>query len=391
MLGAVYLGIQAFDMAVALCLIVLVPATIVAAYYLLFTALGQFPIRRLACSSVPHRIAVLIPAHDEEIGLARTLRSLRAATYPSDRLHLGVVADNCNDRTAAVAAQCGADVIVRTDPDRRGKGFALAHGLTHILPRCPDAVLILDADCEVSAGLLRRFDQLLSEGVEAAQAWVSSRNADEGPAGYLAAVGAEIDHAVAVGRERGGWSVPLRGTGMLFRRELLERFPWTATGPTEDAEYARTLVQAGVRVRLVSDECVLCEAPPTTETLCIQRERWRAALRVPGGVPRLFMSKPLVLLQLLAATGTVLFCRPFLPAPLGGVFGIWLGMVGLATVWVYGRAVVRVGMTRSRLISLCRTPALIARLGWIALESLWKRERTWKRTARRPKLPEQSR
>src|SRR6476469_6442466 len=70
---------------------------------------------------------VLVPAHDEENGLPATLAGLLPLLRPGDRLL--VVADNCTDRTAAAARAAGAEVVERHDPDRRGKGYALAAGV----------------------------------------------------------------------------------------------------------------------------------------------------------------------------------------------------------------------------------------------------------------------
>lgn len=371
-------------MAVALCLLVLIPATAATGYYVLLTVFGRSAAQRAVVTSTPrHSMIVLIPAHDEEDGLPRTIRSIRAADYPSHLVRIVVVADNCVDRTAIVGNEHGAEVVERHDPTRRGKGYALAHGLARLPTPPPDAVFVLDSDCEITPGLLRQFDRLLSAGADAVQARLVSRNADCGAAGLLAAVGAEIDHAVAVGRERLGWGVPLRGTGMLFRRAVLERLPWTATGSTEDAEYAAQLSGGGVRVRLAADECVLCDAPPTTETLCDQRRRWRSALRVRDGlIGRLFTSKPLILLQLAAAVVTVVACEPFIPALYDWAFGTWLAVVCVGSGWVYARAVRRVGLTGRRWRSLLWAPVLVVRLGWIALEGLWKRDQTWRRSAR---------
>lgn len=357
-------------MVVAVCLLVLVPATTAAGYYLLFTLLGSVRSQALQPDDPPrHHFTVLIPAHDEEAGLTRTLRSVRALNYPSELLHVVVIADNCTDHTAEVAAEGGAEVLVRTDPNRRGKGYALAFGLERVQA---DSVLILDADCEVTPGLLRACDHLLCGGAEAGQARVVSRNADDGPAGFLAAVGAEVDHAVAVGRHRLTGSTPLRGTGMLFRRPLLERIPWTATGLAEDAEYAEVLARSKVKVRLIADEDVRCDAPAGAGELCAQRRRWRAALRWNNGW---LVSKPLVLVQLTAAAGVVLAIGQ--PGFIG-----WAVLLLTATAWVYGRAVGRVGLTARRWANLCRTPLLVVRLGWIAVEGLWKTERAWRRTAR---------
>src|SRR5687767_7881535 len=55
------------------------------------------------------RTAVLIPSHDEELGIAATVTGLRTQLAPTDRLI--VIADNCSDGTAAAARAAGAEVI----------------------------------------------------------------------------------------------------------------------------------------------------------------------------------------------------------------------------------------------------------------------------------------
>src|SRR5262249_21191350 len=102
------------------------------------------------------RWAVLVPAHDEETGIGRTLADLVPQAGPGDRVL--VVADNCSDRTAEVARAAGATVTERTSgPDKRGKGFALDHGVRQLEADPPDAVVIVDADCQVPAGGIERL------------------------------------------------------------------------------------------------------------------------------------------------------------------------------------------------------------------------------------------
>src|SRR5437870_4539713 len=102
------------------------------------------------------RCAVLIPAHDEEGMLPRTLADLQPQMELGDRVV--VVADNCSDNTAVVARQGGAEAIMRTDPDRRGKGFALSFGVDFLRADPPDVVVVIDADCRVPHGTI---DQLV--------------------------------------------------------------------------------------------------------------------------------------------------------------------------------------------------------------------------------------
>src|SRR4051794_6478467 len=106
--------------------------------------------RRGEAAAAPLRTAVLIPAHDEEGGIAATVAGLLPELGAGDRLI--VIADNCTDGTAAAARAAGATVIERVDAERRGKGFAIAFGLQHLDGDPPEVVVLVDADCRISAG-----------------------------------------------------------------------------------------------------------------------------------------------------------------------------------------------------------------------------------------------
>ncbi len=67
-------------------------------------------------------VAILVPAHNEESMISLTIEGIRPQLGDGDRLL--VVADNCTDHTARVAAQAGAQVIERHNATQRGKGFA---------------------------------------------------------------------------------------------------------------------------------------------------------------------------------------------------------------------------------------------------------------------------
>src|SRR5439155_13441466 len=70
--------------------------------------------------------AVIVPAHNEAILLGRLLESLARLRYPKERYSVYVVADNCQDGTAALARTYErVRVYERVDQERRGKGYAL--------------------------------------------------------------------------------------------------------------------------------------------------------------------------------------------------------------------------------------------------------------------------
>src|SRR5882672_734674 len=122
---------------------------------------GCFALRKERTSPVatpgtpPHGTAVLIPAHNEGVGILPTIRDVQAQLGPNDRIL--VVADNCTDDTAAIAQAAGAEVIVRADLARRGKGYALEFGVRHLGLNPPDVVVIMDADCQLGEHALRHL------------------------------------------------------------------------------------------------------------------------------------------------------------------------------------------------------------------------------------------
>ena len=68
------------------------------------------------------RIAILMPAHNEEAGIKDTIANLLPQLSAGDRIV--VIADNCADDTATAARAAGAEVLERFDHVRRGKGVA---------------------------------------------------------------------------------------------------------------------------------------------------------------------------------------------------------------------------------------------------------------------------
>jgi glycosyltransferase involved in cell wall biosynthesis len=85
------------------------------------------------------RIAVLIPALNEEAALPYVLADL-----PADIVEEVVVIDNgSSDRTAEVARAAGATVL---NEPRRGYGWACLAGIEYLKSKTPDIVVFLDAD-----------------------------------------------------------------------------------------------------------------------------------------------------------------------------------------------------------------------------------------------------
>jgi cellulose synthase/poly-beta-1,6-N-acetylglucosamine synthase-like glycosyltransferase len=220
------------------------------------------------------RLAVVMPAHDEATVIADTLRAVIPQLCKSDRLV--VVADNCSDETAAIAASEGAEVIVRADATRRGKGYALDFGIRHLEPDAPEVVVIVDADCLVTAGALDRLARVCSRTARPVQALYLMRAPQgAGPMLRIAEFAGALKNQVRpMGLHRLGLPCQLMGTGMAFPWRTI-RSARLATGHiVEDLKLGIELARAGTPAQFCPDAVVTSTFPVSKEGIRSQRTRW---------------------------------------------------------------------------------------------------------------------
>ena len=225
------------------------------------------------------RLAVLVPAHDEEREIATAIASLNAQIYPRDRFVVTVIADNCSDRTAEAARAEGAVVYERRDELRSGKGHALAWGIERVREDSPDidAITILDADCEASPNYLDVMSRHIADGAAGAQARIRIANAEETWAAALQAASFDLISEVrARGRDRLGLSAWPQGTGTTLTIGLLDRVPWDAFSPAEDVEYGARLIAAGERFDRADGAVVTTRAATAFGEAGEQQRRWES-------------------------------------------------------------------------------------------------------------------
>lgn len=356
------------------------------------------------------RFDVVVPAHDEEAGVASTVRSLLAMSYPQDRFRVLVVADNCSDATAERARAAGAQVLERRDGERRGKGHALAFAFDRLLSeRRADAFVVVDADSEASPNLLGAFAARLDSGARALQATYGVRNRDASWHTRLLHLGFTLFHDVrSLGRERLGLSCGLRGNGMAFARDLLEQVPHGAFSVVEDVEYGIQLGLAGCRVQYVHEARVIGEMPAGRGAARSQRSRWeagRGALvrrHAPRLLARAIRERRPVLLDL----ALDLLVPPLSSLVAATAAGLALSLLWLAIGGGAGVPVVAWGATALGLGVYVARGWVLARMGWRGLLDLvhvpgfvaWKlalrlrsdpaRSGDWVRTPRGPRTPD---
>ena len=256
-------------------LLLALPAALSCLYLLALTLLSQKP-KTPQPSSKKLRFDVIVPAHNEAVVIERTIASLKKIDWPENGYRLLVVADNCTDTTATLARVAGAEVLERNDELNRGKGYALRHAFEASRKLgWADAVVIIDADAEVSGNLLEACASRIEAGAKAVQVHYGVLNPLSAWRTRLIAIAKGAFHiARSRGRERLGLSCGLRGNGWCVTHALLREVPYKAFSLTEDIEYGITLGLAGHRVWYADEAHANAEMVSEEATARSQRARW---------------------------------------------------------------------------------------------------------------------
>jgi cellulose synthase/poly-beta-1,6-N-acetylglucosamine synthase-like glycosyltransferase len=258
-----------------LLLAIAIPAVAACVYLSLLTVLSQ-RLEPMHPRSRTLKFDVVVPAHNEASVIERTVSSLRKIDWPSDRFRILVIADNCTDQTAALARLAGATVLERHDPGLRGKGYALHFAFRSSREHAwADAVIVVDADAEVSTNLLSAFAARIEGGIHAIQAHYGILNPMASWRTRLITIAKASFHIVrSRARERLKLSCGIRGNGWCVTHELLKRVPYQAYSLTEDLEFGIDIGLAGFRVAYADEAHSNAEMVTDERVASTQRRRW---------------------------------------------------------------------------------------------------------------------
>jgi cellulose synthase/poly-beta-1,6-N-acetylglucosamine synthase-like glycosyltransferase len=228
-------------------------------------------------ASYKPKVAVLIPAYNEEKVIVRTVRAALNSNYPN--LRVIVIDDGSRDRTLEVARaafvreEAAGRVIILTKPNS-GKADALNYGIEHI----EDAELFvgIDADTIIASDAISRLvPHFMNPKVGAiagnakvgnrvnlwtrwqALEYITSQNFERRALDVLGAVsvvpGAIGAWRVSAVREAGGYQIDT---------------------VAEDADLTMALLRRGYRVEYEDMALAYTEAPTNANGLMRQRFRW---------------------------------------------------------------------------------------------------------------------
>jgi cellulose synthase/poly-beta-1,6-N-acetylglucosamine synthase-like glycosyltransferase len=389
-------------MAIDLLLVLLaVPALLWSVYLAALTLLSWRLTPPPAPADAANRFAIVVPAHNEAAVIERTVASLLQVDWPKALYRVIVVADNCTDATAEIAAKAGASVWQREDLSLRGKGYALDFAFGRLLAEgWADAIVVVDADTTVSPNLLQAFAAHLSTGVQAVQVEYGILNPHSSWRTQLMTIAMAAFHIVrSRTRERLGLSSGIRGNGWCLASDVLRHVPYRAFSLAEDLEYGIALGLAGYRVAYADEAQVLGEMVSSAQIAERQRQRWEggrfalirtqtlpllrdAVLRRSAVSLDLALDLLLLPLSYVAATIGLLLAASALLGPYARFGTAWLALA-LACALVLVAHVMRgwqlSGLGARGLITLARVPSFLI---WKLLIAFRPRSSEWIRTDR---------
>lgn len=369
----------------------------------IFSAEALFGMVRVKSRAFPGPVpstTILMPAHDEDATIDSTLR--RLAPILSDNIRLLVVADNCSDDTAQLVRSAGHEVVERSDPEKIGKGHALAFGRDHLRAAATACVIVFDADCETDA----RSIEALAKCCVADNAVVQASDVLRpdllaSPKVQISSFAFWIKNVVRQrGAQRLGGGAVLMGTGMAFPWTIFESAPLATSNLVEDLALGIYLTETG-RAPVFLEQAMVVSAAATESATLGQRTRWEhgflatakshglRALRggIGSGNGKLFrlglhlLVPPLALLMVaafaaMALLGVAAFVTEYWSAFWALAMAMAIASIAVLLNWLIG------GRKWLGFVALLRLPLYVVWKIPVYLRFVKGRSDTWTRTER---------
>jgi cellulose synthase/poly-beta-1,6-N-acetylglucosamine synthase-like glycosyltransferase/peptidoglycan/xylan/chitin deacetylase (PgdA/CDA1 family) len=217
-------------------------------------------------------VAVIIPAYNEAVGIARTVRSVAASRYPG--VEIVVVDDGSTDATADIVARLAIPRVHLIRQDNGGKAAALNTGVEHTHA---EIVVMVDADTLFERDTLERLVEPMTTDADIGAV---SGNTKVGNRTHLLGRWQHIEYVMGFNLDRRMYEVlqctpTVPGAIGAFRRNVLDEVGGVP-GETlaEDTDLTLAIGRTGRRIVYADDARAWTEAPSTLGALWRQRYRW---------------------------------------------------------------------------------------------------------------------
>ena len=347
------------------------------------------------------RLAVLVPAHNEEAIISGILQDLKSQAKSDDRII--VIADNCEDSTAEVARTHGAEVFERTDLNDRGKAYALRFALERLEADPPEVVIVVDADCRISSDCVEQISYHAKKFDRPIQgSYIFGDQKDTAVSNLASSFTLWFkNHIRPLGSLRVGMPCQLTGSGMAFPWHVIRQVNVANNSLAEDTTLGLELAYLGYPPLFCPEARIDGHVPKAWGTLVQQRRRWEQ-----GYLESIFTNAPKMAWRAITHFRPGLLWAAFdlCIAPLALLGMVWavlaaasllVALVGGSTLPLMllsiGAVAMGLGLVLGWLIhcrdkvpakAILAIPWFLVRKVGIYASLLFKREKVWLRTER---------
>jgi len=223
----------------------------------------------------------MIPAHNEELVIEKTLRTILASDYPRDRLEIIVLNDGSTDATASILDRLAKDfpcirpVHIPKGEGGKGKAAVLNRGLKLVRH---EMIAIFDADNQPQPSSLRYLASQFSIDPSLGAVLGKFRTLNRKKnwlTRFINIEGLSFQWIVQAGRWKLLKVATLPGTNFIVRKKVLDEVgDWDEGALTEDAELSLRILEAGYRIKFVPYAVTWEQEPEDLSTWFKQRTRW---------------------------------------------------------------------------------------------------------------------
>ena len=228
--------------------------------------------RKFASTDQYHKIALLVPAYQEDQVILSVIKHLTKQHYPQACYDIVVIADSFQKNTLAALAQYPVTVL-EVQFEKSTKVKSLNYALAHL--DSYDIVVISDADNVLEPYFLAKINEAYHAGCSVIQGRRVAKNQNT-PFAVLDAANEMINnHIFRKGFNALGLSSALIGSGMAFPFKALKRHlaDIHAVGGF-DKELQLAFIEKGMKVHYLDDALVFDEKIETSQAFENQRRRW---------------------------------------------------------------------------------------------------------------------
>lgn len=244
-------------------------------------------VKKVKLSEIPSNeypfVSIMVPAHNEEKVIERTVKSLLSLDYPKNKMEIIVINDNSQDNTAIILENLKKKydvdnlIIINTDNIIGGKGKSNALNIGFKYSK-GELIAVYDADNTPNKLALKYLVQTIQkdENLGAVIGKFRTRNKEKNILTKFINIETLSFQWMS---QAGRWQLlnlcTIPGTNFILRRSIIEEIGgWDTKAIAEDTEISFRIYQLGYKIKFMPLAVTWEQEPETLRVWFKQRTRW---------------------------------------------------------------------------------------------------------------------